>query len=111
VHRARQAQEGIRLVKIKVFMRTSGEPLKRTPIVVQRDAEDALTCTVLTDRDGVAYFDLEGRSGKVLVSGIERYHGPLSGEIPIGLWSMTQAADSSQGVPASFLMAATLIPA
>jgi tRNA 2-thiouridine synthesizing protein E len=90
------------MVKIKVFMRASREPLKRTPIVVQRDGDDTPTPTVLTDRGGVASFDLEGGSGKVLVSGIERYHGPLSGEIAIGLWSMTQAADRSEGAQGEF---------
>ena len=38
----------------------------------------------------------------MLVSGIERYHGPLSGEIAIGLWSMTQAADGSEGTSGEF---------
>lgn len=90
------------MVTVRVFLRVTGEPLKRTPVVVQRDSDDTPHLAVLTDRDGVARFDIDGGSGKVMVSGIERYHGRLVGEIPIGLWSMTQAGDSSEGAPGEF---------
>ena len=90
------------MVTVKVFMHVTGEPLKRTPVAVQRDTDDTLIPTVLTDRDGFARFEIDGGSGKVLVSGIERYHGQLAGEILIGLWSMTQASDSSEGAPGEF---------
>lgn len=90
------------MVTLRVFLRVTGEPLKRTPVVVQRDAEDTPAHITLTDRNGIARFDIDGGSGKVLVSGIERYHGHLAGEIPIGLWSMTQAADSSEGALGEF---------
>jgi tRNA 2-thiouridine synthesizing protein E len=43
----------------------------------------------------VARFDLAPASGKVLVSGIERYHGRLDGEIAIALWSVTQSGDGA----------------
>lgn len=56
----------------------------------------------MTDRNGVAVFDIDEGSGKVLISGIARYHGHLSGEILIGLWSLTQAGNSSQGAPGEF---------
>lgn len=90
------------MVTVRVFLRVTGEPLKRAPVVVQRDTEDTPAHVTHTDRNGVARFAIDGGSGKVLVSGIERYHGHLAGEIPIGLWSMTQAADSSEGAEGEF---------
>ncbi len=90
------------MITVKLFMRVTKEPLKRTPVVLQMDADASATAPVLTDRDGIARFDVDPGSGKVLVSGIERHHGRLDGEIPIGLWSMTQASDSSEGKPGEF---------
>ena len=87
------------MITVKLFMRVTKEPLQRTPVVLQMDADASATASVLTDRDGIARFDVDPGSGKVLVSGIERYHGRLDGEIPIGLWSMTQASESSEGTP------------
>lgn len=90
------------MVRVRVFMRVTGEPLKRVPVIVLRDADDEPSAAVLTDRQGAANFDIGGGSGKVLVSGIERYHGRLDGEIPIGLWSLTQTGDSADGAPGEF---------
>lgn len=83
------------MIAVRVFMKATNEPLKRTPVVLQTDADDATTPQALTDRSGVARFDLAPASGKVLVSGIERYHGRLDGEIAIGLWSVTQSAEAA----------------
>ena len=55
-----------------------------------------------TDRSGVARFELPPGSGKVLVSGVERYHGRLDGEILVDLWSLTQSANDSAGAPGDF---------
>lgn len=90
------------MIKVRVFMRVTGEPLKRTPVVVQRDTDDSSSQAEMTDRNGVAIFDIDEGSGKIFISGIEHYHGHLSGEISIGLWSLTQAAHSSQGTPGEF---------
>jgi tRNA 2-thiouridine synthesizing protein E len=57
---------------------------------------------VLTDRAGVARFELSPASGKVLVSGLERFHGRLDGEIRVDLWSITQSEDDSSGTPGIF---------
>lgn len=83
------------MIAVRVFMKATNEPLKRTPVVLQIDADGATTAPALTDRSGVARFDLGPGSGKVLVSGIERYHGRLDGEIDIGLWSVTQSGDAA----------------
>ena len=85
------------MIAVRVFMKATNEPLKRTPVVLQTDADGATTPQALTDRGGVARFDLAPGSGKVLVSGIERYHGRLDGEIAIGLWSVTQSGDTTEG--------------
>jgi len=83
-------------------MKVTNEPLKRTPVVLQIDADGSETEPVLTDRAGVAHFELPPASGKVLVSGVERFHGRLAGEILVDLWSITQSGNDSAGMPGEF---------
>ncbi|MGB5834206.1 MAG: TusE/DsrC/DsvC family sulfur relay protein [Thiohalocapsa sp.] len=83
-------------------MKVTREPLKRTPIVIRLDVDGTETQPVLTDRSGVAKFDLPPTSGKVIVSGVERYDGRLDGEIPIELWSIVQSEQDSRGLPGEF---------
>ncbi len=90
------------MIAVKVFMKSTREPLKRTPVVLKLDADNAETAPVLTDRAGVARFDLPPTSGKILVSGVERYEGRLDGEISIELWSITQSEQDSRGLPGEF---------
>lgn len=90
------------MIAVRVAMKFSNKPLKRTPVVLQMDTDDQRVGPVLTDRSGVAVFDLPPGSGKILVSGVERFHGRLDGEIAIDLWSITQAADHSTGAPGVF---------
>lgn len=90
------------MIAVKVFMKVTNEPLKRTPVVLKLDADGSETPPVLTDRSGTAHFDLPPASGKVLVSGVERFHGRLDGEITIDLWSITQSSNDSAGLPGEF---------
>jgi tRNA 2-thiouridine synthesizing protein E len=90
------------MITVKVCMKFTREPLKRTPVVLQLDADGRETAPVPTDRAGVARFDLDPASGKVLVSGIERYHGRLDDEIRIELWSIAEASNDSRGTPGQF---------
>jgi tRNA 2-thiouridine synthesizing protein E len=90
------------MIAVRVAMRFSNEPLKRTPVVLQMDADERPVGPVLTDRSGVAVFDRAPGSGRVLVSGVERFHGRLGGEVLISLWSITQAPDESTGAPGVF---------
>lgn len=90
------------MVVIKVFMRVSGEPLKRTPVVLRMDVDGIDLAAVNTDREGIARFDIEPASGRVFVAGIERYHGRLDGTVEISLWSITQSSNSSAGTPGAF---------
>jgi len=90
------------MIAVKVKMRVTNEPLKRTPVVLQMDADGAQTAPVLTDRSGVARFELPPGSGKVLVSGVERFHGRLDGEISVDLWSITQSGNHASGAPGDF---------
>jgi tRNA 2-thiouridine synthesizing protein E len=83
-------------------MKVTKEPLKRTPVVLQLDADGSEAGPVLTDRTGVARFELPSASGKVLVAGVERFHGRLDGEIRVDLWSITEAANDSRGTPGEF---------
>ena len=90
------------MIAVRVCMKVTNEPLKRTPVVLRIDADDSETETVFTDRTGVARFERPPGSGRVLVSGIERYHGRLDGEILVDLWSITQPANESEGMPGEF---------
>lgn len=90
------------MIAVKVCMKVTNEPLKRTPVVLRIDADDTETEPVLTDRGGVARFELPPGSGRVLVSGVERYHGRLDGEILVDLWSITQPGNDSEGMPGEF---------
>jgi tRNA 2-thiouridine synthesizing protein E len=90
------------MIAVRVVMRATAQPLKRTPVVLRTDSDGAETAPVLTDRTGLARFEMGPTSGKVLVSGVERFHGRLDGEITIGLWSMTEAGNDSAGTPGAF---------
>ena len=90
------------MIAVRVEMKFTSEPLKRTPVVLKMDADEQPTPPVLTDRTGIARFDLPPGSGKVLVSGVERYHGRLDGEIVVALWSITESANDSTGTPGEF---------
>ncbi len=90
------------MIAIRVVMKFTNEPLKRSPVVLRMDGNGLETTPVLTDRSGVARFELPPGSGKVLVSGVERYHGRLDGEILVDLWSLTQSANDSAGAPGDF---------
>lgn len=98
------------MISVRVAMKFGQAPLKRTPVVLQMDADDQPLGPVLTDRSGVAMFDAPPGSGKVLVSGVERFHGRLDGEISIELWSITQAPDDSAGTPGEFPSGSTAYP-
>lgn len=90
------------MIAVRVCMKVTNEPLKRTPVALRIDADDSETEPVLTDRAGVARFAVPPGSGRVLVSGVERYHGRLDGEILVDLWSITQPANESAGMPGEF---------
>jgi len=90
------------MIAVKVFIKVTNEPLKRTPVVLHMDTDGSETEPVLTDRTGVARFELPPSTGRVLVSGIERYHGRLDGEILVDLWSITQSGNDSAGMPGEF---------
>lgn len=90
------------MISVRVAMKYTHEPLKRTPVVLRMDAAEQLLGPVLTDRAGVALFDAPPSSGTVLVSGVERFHGRLEGEIQIDLWSIIQAPDDPSGTPGVF---------
>jgi tRNA 2-thiouridine synthesizing protein E len=90
------------MIAVRVCMKVTKEPLKRTPVVLRLDVDDSETGPVLTDRAGVARFEVPAGSGRVLVSGVERYHGRLDGEIRVDLWSITQSGNESEGMPGEF---------
>ncbi len=90
------------MIAVKVRMKVTREPLKRTPVVLRMDADQSETMPVLTDRTGVARFELPPGSGRVLVSGVERFCGRLDGEILVDLWSITQSSHDGAGPTGGF---------
>ncbi|MBK1644671.1 sulfurtransferase TusE [Thiocapsa imhoffii] len=98
------------MIQVKVSMKVTREPLKRTPVVLKLDADGSETPPILTDHEGVASFDLPPTSGKILVSGVERFDGRLDGKIPIELWSITQSEHDSKGLPGEFPVGSNAYP-
>lgn len=86
------------MIEVRVTMKVTHEPLKHTPVVLKLDADNLETPPVLTDRGGVARFDMPPASGRILVSGLQRYDGRLEGEIPIELWSITESDQDIRGL-------------
>lgn len=90
------------MIEVRVTMKVTQEPLKRAPVVLEFDADGSRTAPVLTDRAGLACFDLPPSSGKVLISGLTRFDGRLDGEIAVELWSITESERDSRGLPGEF---------
>lgn len=90
------------MIAVRVCMKITKEPLKRTPVVLRLDLDGSETEPVLTDRAGVARFEIPPGTGGVLVSGVERYHGRLGGEILVDLWTISQSGNDSAGMPGEF---------
>jgi tRNA 2-thiouridine synthesizing protein E len=87
------------MITVKLRLKTTGEPLERVPVALAFDADQHVTPPVTTDLGGEAHFAVPAGPGKVLVDGVERYHGILRDEILIDLWSVAQSAASSSGAP------------
>ncbi len=85
------------MVCVNVVMKFSHQPLKRTPVELILDEDNRRIGPVPTDRSGKVCFDIPPCSGKIMVSGMERYQGRLDGEIEIDLWSLTETGHSSEG--------------
>lgn len=98
------------MIAVRVCMKVTKEPLKRTPVVLRLDLDDSETEPVFTDRAGVARFEIPPGTGGVLVSGVERYHGRLDGEILVDLWTITQSGNDSAGMPGEFPVGSNAYP-
>ena len=85
------------MVCINVRMKFSNQPLKRVPVELILDGKFESVGPTPTDRTGKVCFDMPIGSGKVLVSGIERYQGRLDDEITIELWSLAETGSNSEG--------------
>jgi tRNA 2-thiouridine synthesizing protein E len=91
--------EEVATVRIRIFIKATGEPVKRANLTLVPDGSSTPLRT-LTDRSGWAAFDLAPTSGKVLVEGIPRFQGRIEGELNIGLWSpLTSGGVEAQGAP------------
>ncbi|MGF1614112.1 MAG: TusE/DsrC/DsvC family sulfur relay protein [Gammaproteobacteria bacterium] len=81
------------MVTVKVRAQTTAEPLPRIPVVVVLDADHSTTRPVLTDPLGEARFAVPPGTGKILVDGVEHYHGLLKGQIIVDLATAALATD------------------
>ncbi len=79
------------MLRIRVLMKFTDEPVKRTPVTLYLDTDPQHPIEGATDRGGVATFDIPPASGKIVVNGSTRHHGRLDGDIAIALWSPTDA--------------------
>ncbi|MFA7593597.1 MAG: TusE/DsrC/DsvC family sulfur relay protein [Thiohalobacteraceae bacterium] len=77
------------MLLIYVSMKHTHEPLKRTPVTLILDTDPDNPIEGVTDRLGIAEFDLPPSIGKVVIAGVTRYHGRLDGNVEIGIWSLT----------------------
>lgn len=98
------------MITVSLRMKLDQTPLKRVPVSLCLDADGHCTPPVHTDREGRARFDIPEASGKVLVDGVERYHGRLAGEVQVELWSITQAPNDSQGLAGHMPMGSNAYP-
>lgn len=86
------------MLRVQISMKASGLPVKRIEVSVQKGNSDRIR-SGQTDREGVAEFPgIEG-SGRVFVDGRQHYQGPLDGDVPIALWSLTTASGDGDGAP------------
>jgi hypothetical protein len=98
------------MITVSLRMKLDQTPLKRVPVSLCLDADGHCTPPVHTDREGRARFDIPEASGKVLVDGVERYHGRLAGEVQVELWSITQAPSDSHGLAGHMPMGSNAYP-
>ena len=84
------------MITVNLRMKLDQAPLKRVPVALCFDLDGRCTPPVPTDREGRARFDLPPASGKVLVDGVERYHGRLADEVRVEVWTITEAPDDSR---------------
>ncbi|MCB1735706.1 MAG: TusE/DsrC/DsvC family sulfur relay protein [Gammaproteobacteria bacterium] len=83
------------MICVHVVMRHTGEPFKRVPVRFEFDTGECLEAQ--TDRIGRACVDAPAGSGKIVIDGRERYHGLLTGEIELELWSLLEPENPSLG--------------
>ncbi|KAA3623293.1 MAG: TusE/DsrC/DsvC family sulfur relay protein [Proteobacteria bacterium] len=99
------------MLDVTLRMKYTDEPLKRTPVELRLDTAPDRPLLGATDRTGVAHFDIEPVSGRIMVGGATRYHGRLAGEITISLMSLTEAATVNEsGAPGGSKGGSTAYP-
>ena len=57
------------MMRIHVSMKFTNEPVKRTPVILYLDTDPEHPIQAVTDRAGVATFDIPPASGKVVING------------------------------------------
>lgn len=98
------------MLRVNVSMKYSHQPLKRAAVELVLDEDSRRIGPVATDRTGLVQFDLEPSSGKILVSGVERYQGRLQGDINIELINLTNSGFASEGAVSSELSGSNAYP-
>jgi tRNA 2-thiouridine synthesizing protein E len=98
------------MICIHVTMKFSDLPLKRVPVELLLDENNQRVGPTPTDRTGKICFDMPASSGKIFVSGVERYQGRLDGEIKIELRNLTENGNNSEGAAADGISGNTAYP-
>ena len=86
---------------IKVVMKSTGEPVKRLPIVIRKDGSQQSDMVFHTDRYGCVELEGSDSTGNVSIGGRSYYQGSLNREILVEIWSMTSGGSGAGiGAPA-----------
>jgi tRNA 2-thiouridine synthesizing protein E len=85
------------MIEVQLAIRFTGEPLKRMPVTIILDGEEPRT--EVTDRHGVARFDLPPGSGKVLIKDVPYYQGRIDQNLRIEPWSPLDHGIAEGGAP------------
>lgn len=76
------------MIKVKVIQKESGKAAKGQKVVLSYDGEQGTLTEQTTNRYGVASFQAQPGSGKVLVNGVERRNCYIDWCTEVALWSV-----------------------
>ena len=79
---------GVLMITVKVIEKGSGKGARGQQVVLSYDGEQGTLVEQFTNRNGVAYFNAQPGSGKVLVNGVERRNCYIDWCTEIALWSV-----------------------
>ena len=76
------------MITVKVIEKSSGRAAKGQKVVLSYDGEQGTLAEQYTNHKGVASFQAQPGSGKVLVNGVERRNCYIDWSTEVVLWSV-----------------------